>query len=455
MDMIIPSIIVVIAIMILNFRHQRDFIAPTFLMLVSFLLAFVLIALNVTNWEIEINQFFITVVFIAIASFATGSYYIRLKRTNYGMITEKSHYFESKRSFNKYALVMRKYPLVTICLLTFLLFIVFILLLLREVGTAGGLSATLRRIYDSRFASEGGHFLFHQVEKIIIEIGYINFFHLMNVCFFMRKGSKKNRHIILTLLPIALSGICVIISTDRNIILRFFIYALILWILYFQRSPRRRLSRSNRIILGSTIVIAILMMFAFFILGKMKQYTSNLERMIGIYGGSGLYNFNTWVESFKGSNTFGYATFKALLNVFSAFGISIDNPVEELPLVVHGAKNGYVFASNIYSSLQPFYQDFGIVGVIIFVFIMGVFFEYLYQKTHEKSYSLNWIIYASFAYPLIFMSIAEQFYARLHLGLVYEIFYLLLIYYLTYGRHMKHIRKRKVVKKSEIEVVSI
>jgi len=124
-------------------------------------------------------------------------------------------------------------------------------------------------------------------------------------------------------------------------------------------------------------------------------------------------------------------------------------------MVVHASKNGYVFASNIYSGLQPFYQDFGIVGVVIFVFIMGVFFEYLYQKTHEKSYSLNWIIYASFAYPLIFMSIAEQFYARLHLGLVYEIFYLLLIYYLTYGRHMKHIKKRKVVKKSEIEVVSI
>ena len=93
-------------------------------------------------------------------------------------------------------------------------------------------------------------------------------------------------------------------------------------------------------------------------MGKAKQYTSNLYRMVGIYAGSGLYNFNLYVKQGGINLTYGASTFSALTGVLSRFGLNIfgGNTVEEMPLIVQTSTNGYVYASNIYSSSLLYQQ---------------------------------------------------------------------------------------------------
>ena len=445
MGLILLAILLILIFMFINYKTQRDFISPTFLLLASFLMAFVLIALNFENWMIEINSVFVLIVFCAILAFVSASISLRVKKGVLLINTEKKHYYNSRRRPSKYKKVIDKYPTYLMIAISTILFVVFTFILIKEVGIGSGLTDTYRRIYESKFATEGGHFAFHQVEKLLIAIGYINYFHLMNILFFAKE--KKLKQSLLTLIPIFLSLLCAVVSTDRNIILRFFIYFLVLWILYYQRGPRRKLKKSNQIILFSTFFILIIMVLSFYALGKMKQYTSNLERMVGIYAGSGLYNFNLYVKNFNGEYTFGAATFKALINVLTVFGFDGSGLPQEPGFITYRSLNDYVYSSNIYSGLQPFYQDFGVFGVILFVALMGLFFEFIYQKTYRYNYGVVWIGYSAFIYPLIFISIADQFYSRLHFGLVYEIFYLFLLFYLTYGRAYKkyriELRKKK------------
>lgn len=449
-------IFIILLLMFLNFINQKDFITPTFLGLLSFLLASVLILLNYDTWKVEINPNFVFIVILAVLSLIFGSYLIRLTRPKLAFITEKYHKKNSKIP-NINSKLINKYPTTIIFILSIILFILFAVLLIKEVGGLGGagFSSFLRKIYESKFATEGGHFVFHQVEKILIAIAYINYFHLLNLIFFYKKKKDKNKKLLLTIIPILLTFVCIILSTDRNIVLRYFIYALALWILFFQRSPRRTLRKSNRIILFSTAIIVIIMVLAFYALGKMKQYTSNLERMIGIYGGSGLYNFNLYVTDFDGINTYGLATFKSFLNVFTSFGL-LDSKIliEEPGFITYTGNNGYVYSSNIYSSLQPFYQDFGLIGIFMFIAFIGFFLEYFYQKTYKHKYGFMWMFYSAFVYPTIFLSIADQFYARLHLGIVYELFWLVVFYYFTYGRwqikYKKAIKRKKAMLKTEV-----
>ena len=452
-------IVIIIALMVINYVYQKDFVSPTFLSLASFLMATVLILLNYDNWNININGKFFAVVLLALGSLILGSYIIRIRRNDTAINTETFHRIDSKKiNFN--AFFIKKYPRYTMLIVSFILFIVFTILLVKEIGFNGSFSAFLRSIYDSKFATEGGHFVFHQVEKIIIAIAYVNYFHLMNLIFFFNKKNKKKnkkKEIIVTIIPILLAMVCVLLSTDRNIIIRFFIYALALWIMFFQRRPRRTIIKSNRIILIFTAFIFVAMVLAFYAMGKMKQYTSNLERMVGIYGGSGLYNFNLYLADFDGVYTYGLATFKGLLNSLSSLGIvSGDLVINDLDFIIFKSNSSnYVYASNIYSSLQPFYQDFGFVGIILFMLFIGFFFEYFYQKTFKYKYGYGWVMYAAFLYPTIFLSIADQFYARLHLGLLYEIFWLTVIYFITYGKYTYKYKNLKFVRKFKRQKLEI
>ena len=77
-------------------------------------------------------------------------------------------------------------------------------------------------------------------------------------------------------------------------------------------------------------------------------------------------------------------------------------------------------------------MDFGYFGVILFPMILGIFFEYIYILTKRKIYGFSWLFYSMCVYPILYFVIAEQFFGRMHLGRVYEIFWVAFFYFLIY-----------------------
>lgn len=427
MEIILFLMIVLAVILFLNYLNQKDFISPTFLMIISFLMASTLIVLNQNNWMIKINLQLFYCVLTAVVSWIFGSALIRLKNRNFQ--TKSNRKFDNRtKTLQKY-----KYPYHILNVLSLFLTLIFIIILLKNVDISGGLTSILRNIYEQKATSSSGYFLLHQIEKALIAIAYISVFQLLNEYYF-KKRSLKNYFILLV--PILCAVLCMTVSTDRNVFIRFGVYCLCLWILFFKNNTSYSRKKTNFKILKFTILAVIMMGLLFYGMGKIKQYSSDLERMIGIYGGSGLYNFNLYLENFHGDFTYGKSTFSAFLNVLASFNIiGKENIVEGPGFITFLSNNGYVYSSNIYSALQPFYRDFGILGIALFCFLIGMMLEFIYQRTEKNKFGYAWIFYAAFIYPTIYMALAEQFFARLHLGIIYELFWLWFFYMMVYKRH--------------------
>ena len=89
----------------------------------------------------------------------------------------------------------------------------------------------------------------------------------------------------------------------------------------------------------------------------------------------------------------------------------------------------------VWHVVSDYLDDFGYFGMLIFPLIMGGFFEILYWFAKKNRFGFSWICYALLVYPLLYFTIAEQFFARLHLGIVYEIMWVLIFYYLIYDKN--------------------
>ena len=82
--------------------------------------------------------------------------------------------------------------------------------------------------------------------------------------------------------------------------------------------------------------------------------------------------------------------------------------------------------------MRPYADDFGLIGMIVFPGFMGVFFELLYIAAKKYRFGFAWAFYAITVYPVVYFTVAEQFFRRLHLGIVYELGWFTLIYICVY-----------------------
>ncbi|MDE7083203.1 MAG: oligosaccharide repeat unit polymerase [Clostridia bacterium] len=423
--------ILVALIVIAYFLGNRDLLSPWFLICLAVFASFAIILINYANWEVNINGTFILYVTTALISFGVGCQFVKALRpipasADNGLLKVRVDDFNFKR----------RYPVNLFIIISVVCAALYIYKLLTEAaGDATSLSGKIRAIYD-KIVNEDYYpgFLFNQFLEISMAIAYVNTYRL-----FLRLYSKSDKiSRIKLIIPIIVFLVAVVFSSDRNIFIRYAFYAICLFVLFFRENCKKK--NVNAKIIQIVIILLIVMVLLFFLMGALKQYKSNIFRSLGIYGGSGLYNFNLWVEEFDGELAYGGATFSTLLNtineVLRPFGLDFDftEYVRFDTFITYQSANGYVYSSNIYSSLKPYVQDFGYLGVIIFPLISGVFFQWLFGKMKSRKYGFSWILYCLLIYPIVFFPIAEQLFARLHLGIVYEIGWCAIIYFAVFRK---------------------
>lgn len=86
---------------------------------------------------------------------------------------------------------------------------------------------------------------------------------------------------------------------------------------------------------------------------------------------------------------------------------------------------------NTYTTLYPFYTDFGIIGIIVFAIIYGIGYGYLYKKAMTGS-KIGLIMYAIFLTFLFLEFIGEFIFTNMSMQIQY-IFYALLPF--LFGEH--------------------
>ncbi len=435
---LLTFMLLAIFLIVAYFTGKKDLLSPWFLLCLMFFATYIIILFNYNNWEVKINRSFVIYLSTAIFSFGMGGLLVKhiclptaKKSRTYKLCVEDAD-------------LQNCYPVYLLLIVSAVFTIIYSYKLLSSVADAP-LGDRLRKIYDNIVNNNyTPGFVYNQMREIITAIAYVNTYRLM-IKLFSRKDSIN---IFALVLPIFLFVVMALVTSDRNIFIRYAFYFICLYVLFFRENYKQK--NANIKIIQKVLILGVIALITFYIMGKMKQYSSDLKRALSIYGGSGLYNFNLWIKDFDEPLMYGTATFSTFLNSFKTvlgyIGINFD--VDTLDrfdeFIKYKSYNGYVYSSNIYSALKPFTQDFGYFGVIIFPFIVGAFYQWLFAKAKKHRYGFSWILYCMLIYPVLFFPIAEQLFGRFTLGFIYELFWLSVIYYLTIGRKKKIKDKRRI-----------
>lgn len=409
-------------------------LSPWFLLCLMFLTTFSIVLINYNKWEVDINSKFVLYIFTAILAFGCGCALVQFIKKPYAASQNKN-----SLSIVKAEILQAKYPVNLFLFLSIILTCIYVLKLLIDAGMNASFTAVLRHIYEMQ--SVGGYspgFIFNQCREVVVAIAYLNVFRLL-----IRIYSGKDKlSIIKLILPIFLFLLLIVVSTERNLFLRFAIYSVCVWVFIFAYSHRGKNLNLRIVVRAALILIVIVLLF--FLLGVTKQYTSSLFDQISIYCASGLNNFNLWIRDFNEPLLYGKSTFTTFLStigvILSPFGIKLSGTVEQIdPFISYITSDGYHYYTNIYSALKPFVEDFGYFGVIIFPFIIGMFYQWLYWKAKQRSYGLSMIIYCMLIYSVIYFPILEQAFRRFHMGFVYELVWISLLYYFVFVKNKSKI----------------
>ena len=431
-----------IFLVIAYFTGKKDLLSPWFLLCLMIFATFIIVLLNYANWDVKINHLFILYVCTAILSFGLGGLLVN------GLSSSAVNISTSENRLSvEAANIKKRYPSYLLLIISAGFTLIYCYKLLSD-AIGSGLGDKIHNIYDMTvYNGYTPGFVFNQMLEVIMAIAYINTYRLM-IKLFSRRDSVN---IITLVLPIFFFIVTALVTSDRNIFLRYAFYFICIYVLFYRENCKKK--NVNLKIIQKVIILGVIALIVFFLLGKMKQYSSSLTNALSIYGGSGLYNFNLWIKDFNEPLLHGNATFSTFLNSFKTIlgyiGINID--VQTLSrfdvFIEYTSSNGYVYSSNIYSALKPFVEDFGYFGVILFPFIIGVFYQWLFLKAKKRKYGFSWVIYSMLIYPVLFFPILDQLFGRFTLGFVYELFWVSAVYYFTIGR------KRKLAVRQSIKYV--
>ena len=423
----------------------RDLLSPWFLLCLAIFGSYCILMLNYKNWDVLIYGKFMLYILTAIVSFGLGCLLVtKLCRKNV-LNNDKERVALFSRNFKS------KYPINIILFFSIVCAVLYIYKLISDAGSGGSFSDILRRIYSS--SVDDGYspgFIYNQMMEIVIAIAYISSYRLV-----LKMNSRNDKiSFIKLIIPIILFLIVAMVSTNRNMFLQYAIYFICIFIIVYSEGYAKR--DANKRILLKVIPMLAFIIIIFFLLGKAKQYSSNMFKSVSIYAGSGLYSFNIWLENFDGPLTCGASTFTTFLGtlntVLNPLGIHFDIKVDQIDEFIYFySSNGYLYDSNIYTAMRAYVQDFGYFGVILFPFIIGMFYHWLFLKTKNSKDGFSRVIYCMLIYSVVFFPILERLFRRWTLGLLYELFWITVLYYAIYNRRTKRAPKQIIVCKQGVK----
>lgn len=178
-------------------------------------------------------------------------------------------------------------------------------------------------------------------------------------------------------------------------------------------SQRRRF-RLRQLFLGAGLLLLL-----FVGVQQLRGSYTTPKHFAALYMTSSLGNLNTNLEprsaQAPGENTFRlYYAIKAKIDNGKTKPV---NPILEFKRVEVGE---YVFGSNTYTALYPYYKDFGITGVILFAILLGGIFGYLF-KTAEDGSECALVLYAILSGTIVMQFIGDTFFTVLSQNIQYLI----------------------------------
>ena len=159
------------------------------------------------------------------------------------------------------------------------------------------------------------------------------------------------------------------------------------------------------------------MIFLFVGIQTIRGSYTTPKKFAALYLTSSLGNLNTNLKP-ESAEHWGENTFRLFYALKSAIDGGHTKPVDPILEFKRVEVGEFVFGSNTYTTLYPFYKDFGKTGVMVFAVILGLLFGYLF-KTSEDNSDFALILYAILAGSIVMQFIGDTFFTVLSQNIQY------------------------------------
>jgi oligosaccharide repeat unit polymerase len=177
------------------------------------------------------------------------------------------------------------------------------------------------------------------------------------------------------------------------------------------------LTRNKILKLWHLAIGAVLMLFLFVGIQTIRGSYTTPKRFAALYLTSSLGNLNTNLQP-ESSEHFGENTFRLFYAVNSALDANSPKPIDPILEFKRVKVGEFVFGSNTYTTLYPFYKDFGKTGVMVFACVLGLLFGYLF-KTAEDGSNFSMVLYSLLSGTIVMQFIGDTFFTVLSQNIQY------------------------------------
>lgn len=391
----IISILLVIAIVIYN----RDMTAPAFLLVVSFWIAGLCACMYAKEWDFY-NYKLVLIVTTGLISFIICSWisYMLYKKERKNL----------KKEIKIISLSNAK--LVIYLIFQISLYVISLVLMIRSIGLQNGISTLIGSYYEMN--KTGEQIYVSSLVSIGTILNFSGTYYVMYIAINNIIAGEKNKKLLYINILIGVFGS--LLNGTKSAFYMFIIGAFVMSVAQMSKKNGWKRNINLKSVIKACSIVAILLI-SFSIINTAQGRALNDVKVVDIlatYLGSPLKNLELYInENHSQSRLLGEQTF---LNIYSDIYEQTGNSLYKIDSIykyrwING--NGL---GNVYTIFTPLYHDFGVVGSVCIMGMMGFFTQHIYNKLkyRKKNPVIDFymIFYSYLAFAVMFSFFSNKFF---------------------------------------------
>ncbi len=409
---------------------KKDLLAPSVLTCIMFIICIMFAMINIKAWNIHYQFKTFLIMLAGIISFIIPSIFFRDKKNN-----------ENNDDETPLKPLVSDRKILIFCLLTDIIITIFYIIDVYKISLLGGNTMGIAgmsyyyRIYTAMNSdAETISTLMNQFLKFGRALGFVSIF-IYAYNSQVDKNKKRDRILIPFILLTALQNL---IGGGRGYILwligtGFSTYYIVNMKKYnWKKAFGFKYIKYGIIILSASLIGFYLLKYLIRIGNKVDSAID----YISYYAGGSIQNFNLYLQDPpEGTKKiWGQESFSGIYSTLQQFKLYDTNDVYLTNSNLEFRASGGVSLGNVYGAIRRYYNDFGVLGVIILQFICSLFYNSFYYNiknaSNEKS-KWNILFYSYLLYHIYEMPIDDIFFkSYLSFNMITTFLILFVVYYL-------------------------
>ena len=180
-----------------------------------------------------------------------------------------------------------------------------------------------------------------------------------------------------------------------------------IYVLQLKKGKSIRQINKRFVVIGIILVLIGLPVFYYSSALVGRKSNSNIMEYLSFYVGCGIPSMEMMLDAGIAGHMIGKNVFHGIYTLLYKVRI-----LGELD----GFANEWVtlgsYQSNVFTAWYRYYADFGLIGTIVFPFLLGVFFTYLFKKVKETDSLFYWTIFCSWCHVLFDLNRDEYLFGQ-------------------------------------------